>query len=458
MLVDTHAHLDDERFDTDRDEVIARALDAGVAFILCPGTNLDSSRRAVELAEKHDCLYAAVGVHPHDAAGMTAKDADELRRLAGHAKVVAVGETGLDYYRDLSPREVQAGAFRMQLELAAELELAVIVHSRDAHADVESMLREASVSGKLRGVLHCFSGGVDWAARAAAMGFYIGFAGPLTYENATNLERVAATIPVERALVETDSPYLIPRPHKRSERCEPAYVRLVAEKLARIRKLSATDVSRVTGLSAARLFGIPSADEIAKIAYVIRNSLYLNITNRCSNRCSFCIRQTSAHVKGHRLWLEREPTVEEIESAASDIRPYDEVVFCGYGEPTERLDVVKEVARWVKAGGKPVRLVTNGEGDLINKRSIAAELAGLVDRLSVSLNTADAEQHLVLCRSEFGREAYGAILHFIERSKPFVPDIEITAVAAPGVDMNAVEELARKIGVRFRPRQYNEVG
>jgi TatD DNase family protein len=458
MLVDTHAHLDDARFDADRDEVIARATDAGVAFIICPGTNLDTSRIAVELAEKHDGVYAAVGVHPHDALGMTAKDCDELRRLAGHAKVVAVGETGLDYHRELPAPDVQREAFRRQLELAAELDLPVIVHSRDAHAEVEAMLKEASVSAKLRGVLHCFSGSGDWAARAVKIGLHVGFAGPLTYENATNLEKIAAAIPVERALVETDSPYLVPRPHKRSERNEPACVRLVAEKLAHIRKLSTADVSRVTGLAAARLFGIPSADEDAKVAYVIRNSLYLNITNRCSNHCSFCIRQTSAYVKGHRLRLEREPTVEQIQSAAGDIRPYDEVVFCGYGEPTERLDVVKEVARWVKDRGKPVRLVTNGEGDLINKRSIALELAGLVDRLSVSLNTADAAQHVTLCRSEFGREAYGAILKFIESSKAGVEDIEITAVAVSGVDMNAVAELAKKMGVRFRARQYNEVG
>jgi TatD DNase family protein len=458
MLVDTHAHLDDKRFDRDRDEVIARAVDAGVAFILSPGTTLASSRRAVELAEKYDIVFAAVGVHPHDAEGMTAKDVDELRRLAGHAKVVAVGETGLDYYRDLSPREAQQDAFRMQLELAAELDLPVIVHSRDAEGDVERMLAEASASGKLRGVLHCFSGSAEWALRAVGMGFHIGFAGPLTRENATNLEKVASAVPVERALVETDSPYLVPRPHKRSERNEPAYVRLVAEKLASLRQLSTADVARVTGLSVARLFGIPSADDSAKIAYVIRNSLYLNITNRCSNRCSFCIRQTSAYVKGHRLWLEREPTVEEIESAIGDVRRYDEVVFCGYGEPTERLEALKEVARRVKAQGKPVRLVTNGEGDLINRRAIAGELAGLVDRLSVSVNTADPEQFVSLCGSEFGREAHGAILRFIESAKGAIPEIEITAVSAPGVQMKAVEELARKMGVGFRARQYNEVG
>jgi len=458
MLVDTHAHLDDERFDADRDAVIERAIDAGVAFIINPGVDLETSRVAVELAEKHACIYAAVGVHPHDAESLTDEACDRLRALAAHDKVVAVGEIGLDYYRDLSPREAQRDAFRRQLSLAAALELPVIVHSRDAHDDVEAILKEARGSGKLRGVLHCFSGGIDWARRAVGMGFCIGFDGPLTYKNASKLRAVAEAIPLEQTLVETDCPYLAPAPHKRSERNEPAYVRLVAQELAHVKGLSAADVCRVTGLAASRLFGIPSADEHGKIAYVIRNSLYLNITNRCSNQCTFCTRQKSDYVKGHRLWLEREPTVEETEAAAGDIGPYDEVVFCGYGEPTERLDVLKEVARWVKARGKCVRIVTNGEGDLINGRPIAAELAGLIDKLSVSVNTADADQHVTLCRSAFGRDAHPAILKFIEGAKGHVGEIEITAVAAPGVDMDAVERLAEKMGVSFRPRRYNDVG
>jgi TatD DNase family protein len=467
MLVDTHAHLDDARFDGDREEAIARAEEAGVAFVVNPGADLASSRKAVEIAEKHACVYAAVGVHPHDARALDDAALAELRALAAHPKVVAIGEIGLDYFRNLSPRDVQRSAFRRQLDLAVELKKPVILHSRDAHDDMETMLREwakgASVRGDLprapvRGVLHCFSGDVAWAQRAVAMGLCLGFDGPLTYANSTTLREVASAIPVERALIETDSPYLPPLPKKRSDRTEPADARLVAAKLAEIRRLSYADVCRVTGLSAARLFGIPSADERAKIAYVIRNSIYLNITNRCSNRCTFCIRASSEYVKGHRLALDREPSVDDITAALGDVSPYDEVVFCGYGEPTERLDVVKEVARWVKSRGKPVRLVTNGEGDLINGRSIASELAGLVDRVSVSVNTTDPAQFDALCRSEFGPAAHPAALKFVESCRGVIPDIEITAVGAPGVDMQAVEALARKMGVKFRARQYNEVG
>lgn len=458
MLVDTHAHLDDARFDADREEVIARAQEAGVGFIINPGADLDSSRRAVALAEKYECVYAAVGVHPHDAASLSDKAFAALRTLAAHPKVVAIGEIGLDFYRDLSPRDVQREAFRKQLDLAVELKKPAILHSRDADAEVEATLREWSRAGGLRGVLHCFSGDVAWAKRAVELGLHVGFDGPLTYESATTLREVASAIPVERALIETDSPYLPPLPRKRSDRTEPADARFVAHKLAEIRRLSYADVCRVTGLSAARLFGIPSADERAKIAYVIRNSIYLNVTNRCSNRCSFCIRASSDTVKGHRLWLDREPTVEEVVAALGDVSPFDEVVFCGYGEPTERLDVVKDVARRMKALGKKVRLVTNGEGDLINGRPVAPELSGLVDRVSVSVNTADGAQFESLCHSEFGARAFPAVLRFVESCRGVIPHVEITAVGAPGVDLSAVAALARKMGVAFRPRQYNEVG
>ncbi len=458
MLVDTHAHLDDARFDSDREAVVLRAQEAGVGFILNPGADLDSSRRAVDLAEEYECVYAAVGVHPHEAASLSDKAFAALRKLAAHPKVVAIGEIGLDFYRDLSPRDAQREAFKKQLDLAVELKKPAILHSRDADPEVEATLREWSRAGGLRGVLHCFSGDVAWAKRAVELGLYVGFDGPLTYERSTTLREVAAAIPVERALIETDSPYLPPIPKKRSDRTEPADARFVAHKLAEIRRLSYADVCRVTGLSAARLFGIPSADERAKIAYVIRNSIYLNVTNRCSNRCSFCIRASSDTVKGHRLWLDREPTVEEVVAALGDVSPFDEVVFCGYGEPTERLDAVKEVARRMKALGKKVRLVTNGEGDLINRRPIAGELAGLVDRVSVSVNTADPAQFEGLCRSEFGPAAHAAVLRFVESCRGVIPEIEITAVSAPGVDMAAVEALAKKLGVRFRARVYNEVG
>jgi len=249
-LVDSHAHLDFPQFNGDRDAVIARAQKAGVAWILNVGTDLESSRAAVALAEAYDFIYAAVGVHPHDARTVTPTVLGELRELARHPKVVAIGEIGLDYYRDLSPRPVQRRAFAEQLALAAELGLPVVVHSRDAHEDVLAALREGSGVG----VLHSYSAGPERLEEVLALGFFIGIAGPVTFPKAHRLRTVAALVPPDRLLVETDCPYLTPVPH-RGKRNEPAYVRYVAEAIARTRGLPTERVAQQTAENAERLFG-----------------------------------------------------------------------------------------------------------------------------------------------------------------------------------------------------------
>ncbi|HIC92753.1 MAG TPA: TatD family deoxyribonuclease, partial [Anaerolineae bacterium] len=209
-LTDTHAHLDFPQFDGDREEVIERALAAGVRRIINVGADLASSRRAVALAEAHPPIYAAVGVHPHDAKTLTDEALAELLGLARHPKVVAIGEIGLDFYRDLSPREAQRQAFERQLALARELGLPVIVHDRNAHAEVMDVLRRRG----LRGVLHCFSGDLEMARQAIEMGFYISVAGPATFKNAKRLPEIVRQLPLERLLIETDCPYLAPHPHR----------------------------------------------------------------------------------------------------------------------------------------------------------------------------------------------------------------------------------------------------
>ena len=252
FLTDTHAHLDFPQFDDDREEVIARALAAGVGIIINVGADLASSRRAVALAEAHPQIYAAVGVHPHDAKTLTEEVLTELRELARHPQVVAIGEIGLDFYRDLSPRDVQRQAFERQLALARELDKPVIIHDREAHAEVMDTLRRWQ---GLRGVLHCFSGSLEMARRAVELGFYISIAGPVTFKNARRLPEIVRQLPLERLLIETDCPYLAPHPH-RGERNEPAYVRLVAEAVAEIKGLPLEEVARVTTANTQTLFGL----------------------------------------------------------------------------------------------------------------------------------------------------------------------------------------------------------
>ncbi|MBM4429347.1 MAG: TatD family deoxyribonuclease [Chloroflexi bacterium] len=255
MLVDTHAHLDAQAFEGDRKEVITRALTAGVNAIITVGADMESSRAAVALARQHRCVYATVGVHPHDAAQVQKEDLAELERLCADPQVVAVGEIGLDFYRNLSPAQVQKQVFLTQLELARQLNKPVVVHDRDAHAETMAILQDRALG--CGGVLHCFSGDRQMAKQAIRMGFYLSFAGPITFENALKLQELAREIPLEHILVETDCPYLAPHPH-RGKRNEPAYVRMVAAKIAALKEIPLERVAEATTANAERLFGLPS--------------------------------------------------------------------------------------------------------------------------------------------------------------------------------------------------------
>ncbi len=276
-LIDSHAHLSFPQFAADREAVIRRAHEAGLVAIVEIGADLESSRAAAALAEAHDFIYAVIGIHPHDATTLNPAALAELRELARHPKVVAIGEIGLDYYRDLSPRGVQRRAFEAQLALAAELgqarglPLPVVIHCREAWDDTLAVLRDYASGGQpqegrpqggrpqgspLRwGVVHSYSGGPGRLDEVLALGFCIGLSGPVTFPKSDRLRAVAAAVPLERLLVETDCPYLTPQAH-RGERNEPAYVRYVIEEIARVRGVTADEVAQATADNARRLFGM----------------------------------------------------------------------------------------------------------------------------------------------------------------------------------------------------------
>ena len=267
-LVDTHAHLDSHKFEGDREAVLQRARTASVRGVVTVGTDLASSQRAVDLAAKEGMVYATVGMHPHRAKELDGAALAELRRLAQAPKVVAVGEIGLDFYRDLSPRDVQRRAFKAQLAWAAKLGKPVVIHDRDAHDDVMVIL-EDWVQGLENlpladrpGVLHTFSGDWQMAQRALEIGFYISISGPVTYKNERRLPEIVRDLPLDRILVETDCPYLAPHPH-RGKRNEPAHVRLVAERIASLRDLAYDELAEATTQNAIRLFGLEDLDSLA---------------------------------------------------------------------------------------------------------------------------------------------------------------------------------------------------
>lgn len=254
MLIDSHAHLDMKEFEGDRGQVLERARAYGIRAIVNVGYDLESSSRSVALAGDHAEVYAAVGLHPHGARRVGEETYRSLRRLAGARKVVALGEMGLDYYRDLSPREVQREVFRRQIRLARELKLPIIVHDRDAHGDILNIMREEG-AGEVGGVMHCFSGNWSLARECLELGFYLSIAGPVTYPNNYKTQEVARLAPLDRLLIETDAPYLAPIPF-RGRVNEPVYVKLVAEKIASLRGIGYHRVAEATAANACRLFGL----------------------------------------------------------------------------------------------------------------------------------------------------------------------------------------------------------
>jgi len=465
ILIDTHCHLEMDAFDPDREEVIKRAHDAGIGAIITIGSDLAGNRGGLELSQKYDFIFASVGFHPHDAKDFTEEIFNQIKEWATQfkiqnpnskiqgGKVVGIGEIGLDYHYDHSPREIQRDVFVKQLHLAKELGLPVIIHSREAKKDT---LEIVSGSGVSKGVFHCFSGDMDMAERAMAMGFCISIAGPVTFKNAKKLQEITAAIPDDFLLIETDAPYLTPEPF-RGRRNEPAYLIHTAQAVAALRGVSLEDISRITTLNAMRLFRIGELPGKGEIAYKIRDNLYLNITNRCTNRCSFCIRFHSDYVKGHNLRLMDEPSEEEVKHAIGDPAQYQEIVFCGYGEPLLRLDLVKNVAQWIKQHNGKVRINTNGHGNLIYGRNILPELQGIVDSMSISLDAQDKETYNKICKPSFD-DAYEGVLSFITEAQKFIPHVQVTAVTLPGVDIEECRRVAGKLGVRLRVRELDAVG
>jgi TatD DNase family protein len=253
MIIDTHAHLDSAIFDEDREEVIRRAVDAGIGKIVNIGFNRETIPTTIALAEKHDMIYAAVGWHPQDAIHMQSTDLDWIEELCGHRKVVAIGEIGLDYYWDTSPKDVQINIFREQIRLARRINKPIIIHNRDAHQDIVRILREEKASD-IGGIMHCYSGSWEIARECLDMNFYISFGGPVTFKNAVQPKEVLAQVPLDRLLLETDSPYLAPHPF-RGKRNESAHVRLVAEAAAQIKQVNIDEIISITTNNAINLLG-----------------------------------------------------------------------------------------------------------------------------------------------------------------------------------------------------------
>jgi len=451
MYIDTHTHLFFKNFDEDRDEVIQNALDAGVKYMLVPGTDIETSKQAIELAEKYEFVYAAVGVHPHDTKDWDNALINELRELAKHEKVVAIGEIGLDYFYDFSPKDKQHQAFDKQIQLALELNLPIIIHNRDSNDDIMDFARKYADTS-LKAQYHCFAGTVDNARELVEMGHYISFTGNITFKKADSVREVLSNVSVENILLETDSPFLTPVPH-RGKRNEPKHIPLIAEVVAETHHLRVEDVARTTSWNAYKLFGIGVKMKLS-FTYQIGESLYVNVTNRCNSDCVFCDRKGDAVINGYSLKMSKaeEPDAEVYISEIGDPTKYKEIVFCGYGEPTIRWDVVKEIAMYVKSNGGKTRMNSDGHGNFINKRDITHELDGVIDSISISLNSTDKVQYAKLMQVD--ESLHAEMIDFARKAKSYT-HVVMSIVGLSSVDTeNAKQFVTDEIGIDFRVREF----
>ncbi len=457
MFFDTHVHLDDNKYNNDRDNVINRALKEDVNLFLNAGIDTKSNIESIKLAEKYSFIYAACGFHPHDASKFTEEDYEIIKKLISNEKVIGIGEIGLDYYRNLSPKNIQQNVFKRFINLAKESKKPIILHSRDAFDDTIRILEETNAK-EIGGIAHCFSGTIDMANKFLDMNFYISFAGQITFKNARNMKELIEQIPMDRILIETDCPYISPEP-RRGSRNEPSFVKYTAQKIAEIKLLSAEDVGRITRVNAIKLFNLPISLNPA-IVYPIRDSIYLNITNRCSNDCYFCIRTKQDYVKGHNLRISSEPTSAEIiKNVEPLIKKYREVVFCGYGEPLLRLDTVLEVANALRDKSvKYIRINTNGQGNLFYNENIVPKFKEIIDEICISLNASDKEAYMKICHPEFGERTFDEVLNFIKECKKVIPKVVITFVELPEINLDACRAIAQKLDVAYKIRKLDVVG
>ena len=425
-------------------------------YVISMGTCLESSRRTLDLAASYAGVYAAVGVHPSDVKGINERTIRDIAKLAADPKAVAVGEIGLDYYREGAPHKAQRRWFREQIRLAIEVKKPIIVHCRDSADDIHAILEEEK-AWRAGGVIHCFTGdeanrpGNSWTSI-----FIWARAGPSPFRAPKNSAKSSSGSPSSACCSRRTAPISPPRPTGASVTSRPtsrAWRRLWPNSHG----MSTEEVTRLTTENVRRLFGVGPAREEGTIAYALGGTLYLNITNDCQNSCFFCGLLSDCVYKGHNLKLGQEPDAAEVLAAAGDPTRFEEVVFSGFGEPTLRLDLVKEVAGELKRrGAKRIRLVTNGLANKTYERNILPELGGLVDAISISMQAESPEAYAKICKTKDVEDPYPLVKEFVRWSKNYIPEVEVTAVRMNGlIDIEACEKVAtEELGVPFRAHDY----
>jgi TatD DNase family protein len=419
-MIDSHCHLNLDHFEDDRDTTLARAVCDGVTAFMNIGYDLTSLRQTLELLEQYPFMFGAAGVHPHDASSYGAGLEAEVRGALEHPRMVAVGEIGLDFYRDISPRETQTDVFRKMIALSREKHEPIVIHCRDAFNEViETLISEG---GTYHGIFHAFSAGEAEARSVFQLGFHVGIGGVVTYRNARLAETVAV-LPIEKIVIETDSPYLTPHPW-RGKRNEPAFVAHVLRTIARAKNLTVTEVDRITTENYLSAMGLTAA-ALPRPVYKIEDALYI---------------QSAA------------ATTEDIETVAAD--GIVEMVLTGVVDPLENLEHTLAMAARGRERGWRVRVNTPGFANQAAGRDVTQELAGIVDEVDVTLFGVNARQHDELAYPALGTEGWEVLRDFVRCSVASGIETVCEFVATPGFEPEPCREFARQLGARYDIRMY----
>ena len=456
-LFDTHCHLYMRPMSEDVEATLSRAAAAGTRSIVVPGVDLETSSTALGIAHRHRTVWAGVGVHPGYRSGSLEEVVPRLVDMVLDPKAVAVGETGADLHHEgRESLEEQLRWMRGQARVASCLGRSMILHSREAEAEVVDSIREF-VTERSPVILHCYTGPGAVAVRALrelpAELVYFGFAGNTTYPGAQALREVLSSLPRDRVLIETDAPFLAPQPVRGTPN-EPANLRHTLEAVARTWGLAPAAAADILTANASRAFGLGGGHRRTDLVYRLGSSVYVNLTGRCNNDCAFCVRRFQEGIGGYRLRHDgADPPAESLRKALSCLPDgfYDEVVFCGYGEPTLRFELLGELARTMSSRGWRTRLNTNGLALSERGREAVRELVDRFDVVSVSLNSHDADTYSRVCRSSVA-DAWDRLLEFIRLCVESECETRLSAVRYPGIDEGSVRRKAAELGAPLRMR------
>ena len=432
--------------------IIKESEKAGVEKIIVPSSSPESLEQVLNLSNEHANVFGALGIHPHSASAFTDKIKKYIEANLSNKKIIAVGEAGLDFHYNLSPKEVQIAVFKSQIEMAERFNLPLIVHMRKSFDEIKTVFESFKKLPKI--VIHCFSGNSAEAEYFLKKGIYLSFTGTITFEKAKELVDVVRTVPVDKFFLEPDSPYLTPEPY-RGETNHPKYVKMIAKEIATIKGIELEDIARITTKNACMFFALPF-DNSPQFAFHRGKTLYLNLTTDRNTKTDPSYIYRYPYLKGYNLNITKEPTVEELKrTIQNNILKIRNVVFIEHGEPTLRENILKEIAGFAKELKLKTILDTDGLANKYYGRNFALELRTVFDAVNIALNASNPKEYQKFHRPPYGQESFKEVLNFISECSKFIPSVRVSIVNIPGLNLDACINIVKnELKVDFETREY----